>query len=127
MADIRQQFSLSEIGGSTLALGQAAMAASLPVTLASNQPPVSVTESAYKGISSYFSGSAGTVTVPSGARIVSISTVSDPIIAATLNILGGTSITIPQNTAFSEGYTGFVGPGTIVFTNTVTYYVALNQ
>lgn len=127
MADVRQQFSLSEIGGSTLALGQTTTTASLPVTLAIDQPPFVVKESVYQGTSTYFSGVTGTVTVPSGARIVSMSTVATAVVAGTITVFGGTTITVPPNTAFTEGYTGFVGPGDIVFANTTTYYVAVNQ
>ena len=106
--------------------GRQLMAASVPVALASDQPSIATTNSAdpYRGTSSYMAGAAGTVTIASGARIVSLSATS--VTGGTLSILGGANITVPANAAFSEGYVGFGGPGNIVFTGTASYYVAVN-
>lgn len=134
--------------------GQQVMAASVPVVLASNQTALAVsgaffpatqpvsatalplptgaaTDSAvnnanpYRGTCTYSSGVTGTVVVAAGARVVSISVMAS--LAATVTIFGGATIAVPAGTAFDERWTGFVGPGNIVFTNTSSYYVAVNQ
>jgi hypothetical protein len=114
MADIRQLNPLSEISG---------------VALPDGKTSFYVTESAgpYRGTSSYFSGVAGTVTLASGARIISISAIAAAVVSGTITIFGGMAITVPPSTAFSDVYAGFVGPGDIVFTGTATYYVVVNQ
>ena len=90
----------------------------MPVVLASSQT------GPYRGASSYLSGVSGTASIAAGARIVSLSATSTA--GGTIQILGGASVVLPPGTAFSEGYSGFVGPGNIVFTGTDSYYVAVN-
>lgn len=107
--------------------GQQLMAVSVPVVLASNQTAIPTADSAnpYRGTSSYFSGVAGTAVIPSGARVVSLSAHSTT--GGTITVLGGSSIVVPANNGFTDGYSGFVGPGNIVFAGTDSYYVVINQ
>ena len=79
----------------------------------------------YRGTTSYYGGASGTVTIPSGARVVSMS--AHATSAGTLTIFGGQAIPVPANNGFSDGWSGFVGPGSIVFTGTDSYYIAVNQ
>lgn len=127
-----QAFQL-DLGGSAanaevlITAGQQVMLASVPVVLASNQTVISTAESTnpYRGTSTYSTGAAGTVVIPSGARIVSLSATS--ITGGTITILGGAAITLASNTAFNEDWCGFIGPGSVVFTGTSSYYIVVNQ
>ena len=107
--------------------GQQVMSASVPVVMASNQPAITIADgnNPYRGASSYFASSSGTAVVPSGARIVSLSAHS--VTGGTISIFGGASIPVPANNGFSDGYSGFIGPGNIIFTGTDSYYVVVNQ
>ena len=91
----------------------------LPVTVAST------VADPCRGTSSYFGGAAGTAVIPSGARVVSLSAHSTT--GGTVTIFGGASVVVPANNGFSDGWSGFVGPGSIVFTGTDSYYVVVNQ
>ena len=79
----------------------------------------------YQGTTTYFGGSSGTVAIPSGARVVSLS--AHALTPGTITIFGGQSIPVPAANGFATGFDGFVGPGNIVFTGTDSYYVAVNQ
>ena len=126
-----QAFALDLGGGSAnpellITAGQQSMAQSVPVVIAADQTPIPVTDSAdpYRGASSYLSGVSGSMAIAAGARIVSLSATS--MAGGTIQILGGVSIVLPPGTAFTDGYSGFTGPGNIVFTGTDSYYVAVN-
>ncbi len=78
------------------------------------------------GTFAYAAGtSAGTVDVPSGARVRRVSVVSGAG-TATVTIAGGATITIPQGTAFDEQIVGDVTTGgDVVIGGTVAaYYVS---
>ena len=130
---IKTQVMQLDLGGASangevlITAGQQVMAASVPVVLASNQTPLSIQNlgNPYRGTSSYFSGVSGTVSIPAGARVVSFSAHSAT--GGTVTIFGGSSIIIPSGNAWSDDYSGFVGPGDIVLTGTDSYYVAINQ
>lgn len=87
--------------------------------------PVQETTNPLRGTSSYFAGTSGTVAIPAGARVVSIA--AHATSASSVTIFGGASIPIPAGNGFSDGYSGFVGAGNIVFTGTDSYYVVVNQ
>lgn len=94
----------------------------------SNPLPVAIASSVsdpFRGTSAYFGGTSGTVVVPSGARIVSIS--AHATTAGAVTIFGGPSVPIPAGNAFSDEWSGFSGPGSIVFAGTDSYYVVVNQ
>ena len=107
--------------------GQQVMAVSVPVVLVSNQPAISVADSAnpYRGTSSYASGISGAVTIAAGARVLGVSASS--MSGGTITIFGGMDIIITPGSGFNDDYNGFVGPGDIVFTNTDSFYVVVNQ
>lgn len=77
---------LTQVGGSTLALGQAAMAASIPVVIASNQTNVPANITQYGGTNVVTGGVAGTVGV--GGLAASGATLS-----GNPNLIGGTFTT----------------------------------
>lgn len=130
---VKTQVVQLDLGGPTsnsevlITAGQQLMAASVPVVLALDQTAISTVDSTspYRGLSGYFSGVSGAVVIPEGARIVSLSATSST--GGAITILGGSNIVIPTGMAFSDGYSGFVGPGSIVFTGTDSYYVVINK
>ena len=89
----------------------------LDATLASANP--------YRGTSTYFGGASGTAVIPAGARVVSLSAHS--VTGGAITIFGGSAVVVPANNGFSDGWSGFVGPGSIIFTGTDSYYVVVNQ
>jgi len=82
----------------------------------------------YRGTSTPFAGTSGSVSVPAGARIVSISAHA-PTGGGTIAMFG-VNVPVPANNGFSDGWSGLVGASggsTITFTGTDSYYVVLNQ
>jgi hypothetical protein len=121
---------LAEVGGAPIALGQHAMAASLPVVIASDQTamPVSGTvavsnfpSSPSVGAWSYHSGVSGTLVVPAGQRVLGIS--AHATAAGSMVINGGSSIPIPAGASFNLEPNGNLVAPTVVFTGTDAYFV----
>lgn len=77
----------------------------------------------YRGTSTPQAGTSGTVSVASGSRVVSIA--AHATTAATVTI-GSATVPIPAGTQFSDGYSGLVGPLTITFSGTDSFYVVTN-
>jgi hypothetical protein len=89
---------LEQVGGSTLAFGQAVMASSIPVAIASNQSAIPVTGSLSASISGFqpgnsytsqtFSTAAGTIGLPTGTTVIVYNVGSNSVSVA----LGTTTI-----------------------------------
>lgn len=79
--------------------------------------------SPYRDTSSTFGGTAGTVSVSSGHRLVSW--LAHSTVGGTVKIDGAT-VPIPANVAMGDGWAGLVGPFDIVFTGTDSYLVVTN-
>ena len=103
---------------------QPVSAASLPLPAGAATDATMAAGNPYRGTTTPYGGASGTVTVPSGARVVSVSAHSAS--GGSIAMFGAT-IPVPAANGFSTGYDGLVGPGSIVFTGTDSYYVALNQ
>ena len=76
------------------------------------------------GVWSYLSGSMGTVVIPAGNRILQITTVGAAI-AGSIVINGGQSIIIPANGGMTINPRGNLIAPTIVFTNTIAYFIEM--
>lgn len=77
----------------------------------------------FRGSSVPWAGVEGTVSVPSGHRVVSIACYSAS--GGTVGV-GPASIPLPAGSSFSTGWEGFVGPLDVVFAGTDFYYVVTN-
>ena len=77
------------------------------------------------GVIGYHAGSAGTVSLAAGERLLRIRALGAA--GATLTIDGGDSIPLPANYVFDDEIDSrceeFVGPMDLVFTSTLSYYV----
>lgn len=116
------------VSGSFYQATQPVSAVSLPLPSGAATDANVTAQNPYRGVISYYSGTLGTVAVPAGARVVSLSAHS--VTGGGITIFGGQYIPVPINNGFSDGWSGFVGPaggGSIVFTGTDSYYVVLNQ
>lgn len=112
------------VTGSFFQSTQPISAAALPLPAGAATDASLTATNPYRGTTTPFGGATGTVTVPSGARVVSISCHS--VTGGTVVFFGAT-VPVPANNGFSTGYDGLVGPGSIVFAGTDSYYVAINQ
>lgn len=77
---------------------------------------------------SYAAGTAGTVNVPSGKSVVAIHADNNSgITTATIVIDSGDTVSLPTNSDFSTEIPvrSLVGPISIVFTDTSSYYVGM--
>jgi hypothetical protein len=73
------------------------------------------------GTWSYYAGTLGTVNVSAGQRVTAIT--CHCTTAGSLTIAGGSTITVPANTSFSDNPKGNITAPTIVFTGTDAYFV----
>lgn len=94
------------------------------LTLVEAAAPLPVAETS--GTFAYAAGtSAGTVDVPTAARLKRVSVVAGASVAATVTIGGGATITIPAGGSFDEQIPGAAVGADVVIGGTVqSYYVA---
>jgi hypothetical protein len=82
------------------------------------------------GAFSYFSGTNGSVNIPAGSYVTEISAYNDTAVvlgAASFTIDGGSAITVPENDGIDLSFKGdsLLGPVTITFTATSSYYIGV--
>ena len=73
------------------------------------------------GTWAYYSGTSGTVNVSGGQRVTAIT--CHCTTAGSLTIAGGSTITVPANTSFSDNPKGNIVATPIVFTGTDAYFI----
>lgn len=77
------------------------------------------------GTSTYYSGTSGSVSIPTSSWIVAVA--CHCTTAGSLTIGGGSSIPVPANSQFSDTFPDApivgIGAGSVVFTGTDSYYV----
>lgn len=80
-------------------------------------------------VSTYYSGTSGSVNVPTTHEIVAVA--CHCTTAGSLTIGGGSSIPVPANSQFADTMTDApiagIGAGSVVFTDTDSYYVRVRE
>jgi hypothetical protein len=71
----------------------------------------------------YLAGTSGTVSVAANKRILQITAAAQPLLAASMTINGGQTITIPAGASVTITPKANLVAPTIVFTSTATYFV----
>lgn len=71
----------------------------------------------------YNAGTAGTLTVAANKRILAITATSQPLVAGSMTINGGQTVTIPAGTTITISPKANLTAPTLVFTSTAAYFV----
>lgn len=118
---------VTDATGSVVTLDAASLAAlenvnaTVSGTVAVSSVPSSQADTNVTGTWGYAAGTAGTVTLPAGSKVLQISATS--LLGGSFTVNGGAAITIPANQQFTLEPRGNLVAPTLVFTSTTAYVV----